>query len=239
MESFNRYLDQFQQNTVWQLRDGSNINFWLDKGTPSGTSLISITNQSFIDTTLSVREVVTPSGEWNYDFLNSNLPHDVTLQVLALPAPLDTDGQDSIGWGGTSTRDFTIQSAYFSQCSRDQSFEGDWKALWNWKGPHRIQTFMWMAAHERLLTNYRRSKWGVGISLMCSGCDRDNETTLHVLRDCPKATQIWIRLVPSNYITNFFSFDCMDWIFKNINNQLHRIQNKKWTTIFLVACWYI
>jgi len=100
--------NQFQHNIVWRLRDGSNINFWLDKWTPSGTSLISTTNQSFIDTTLSVREVVTPLGEWNYDFLISNLPHDVALQVFALPAPLDTNGQDSIGWGRTSTKAKTI-----------------------------------------------------------------------------------------------------------------------------------
>ncbi|CAJ2647032.1 unnamed protein product [Trifolium pratense] len=152
---------------------------------------------------------------------------------------MDTDGHDSIGWGGTSTRDFTVQSAYVYQSVGGQTFEGDWKALWSWKGPHRIQTFMWMAAHERLLTNYWRSKWGVGISPMCPDCDRDNETTLHVLRDCPKATQIWIRLVPSNQITNFFSLNCRDWIFRNISNQPQGIQSKKWTTTFLVACWHI
>jgi hypothetical protein len=39
---------------------------------------------------------------------------------------------------------------------------------------------------------------------MCSKCDRDNETTLNVLRDCPEETQIWTMLVPSNQITNFF-----------------------------------
>jgi len=60
-----------------------------------------------------------------------------------------------------------------------------------------------------------------------------------MLRDCPLTTQIWIRLVPLNQISNFFSFDCRDWIFKNINHQLHRIQNKKWRTIFMVACWLI
>ncbi|PNX66909.1 ribonuclease H, partial [Trifolium pratense] len=89
--------------------------------------------------------------------------------------------RDSIGWGGTTTRDFTVQSAYVSQSARGQTIEGDWKALWGWKGPYRIQTFMWIAAHERLLTNYRRSKWGVGISPTCSECNRDNETTLHGL----------------------------------------------------------
>ncbi|GAU45178.1 hypothetical protein TSUD_178710 [Trifolium subterraneum] len=36
--------------------------------------------------------------------------------------------------------------------------EGEWKTLWGWKEPRRIQTFMWLAAHERILTNVRRSK---------------------------------------------------------------------------------
>jgi len=36
-----------------------------------------------------------------------------------------------------------------------------------------------MAAHEWLLTNYRRCKWGVGASLICFGCDRDDETSYH------------------------------------------------------------
>ncbi|PNX73126.1 hypothetical protein L195_g029024 [Trifolium pratense] len=136
--------DQFQQNIVWQLGDGNNINFWLDKWIPGGNSLFSTTNQSFIDTTLS---------------------------VLALPAPTVTDGQDSIGWGGTSTRNFTVQSAYVSQSARGQTIEGDWKGLWSWKGPYRIQTFMWIAAHEHMLTNNRRRKWGVGISPTCSECN--------------------------------------------------------------------
>jgi len=70
-----------------------------------------------------------------------------------------TNGYDNIGWGGTNTRNFTIQSDYDSQNSRAQSIKGDWKAFWSWKGPHIIQTFMCMAAHERLLTNYRKSKW--------------------------------------------------------------------------------
>jgi len=154
---------QFQQNIVWQLGNGNNINFWMDKWAPNGTSLMSITNQTFIDTTLHVRDVVTPSGEWDFNFLTSNLPSTFALQVFVIPAPKDTDGLDNIGWGGTNTRDFTIQSAYDSQNSRAQPIQGDWKALWSWKGPHRIQTFMWTASHERCLTNYCRSKWGVGV----------------------------------------------------------------------------
>jgi hypothetical protein len=148
--------------------------------------------------------LATPSGDWDYNFIISNLPSTFPFQVLALPAPKDADGPENTAWGGTNTRNFIIQSAYESLNNRAQPIEGDWKALWSWKGPLGIQTFMWMAAYERLLTNYRRIKWGIGIFATCSGCDRDNETTIHVLRDCPIATQTWIRLVPSNQISIFF-----------------------------------
>ena len=54
-----------------------------------------------------MRDVVTPSREWDYNFLTSNFLSIFVLQVLAIPAPKDTDGLDNIGWGGTNTRDFT------------------------------------------------------------------------------------------------------------------------------------
>ena len=89
--------------------------------------------------------------------------------------------------------------------------DGDWKMLWGWRGPHHIQTFMWLVAHGRILTNYSRSRWGTGVSATCPCCGNVDETVLHVLRDCRSASQVWIRLVPSDWITNFFSFvDCKD-----------------------------
>jgi len=88
-------------------------------------------------------------------FLTINLPQIIVNQLVAIPAPIETDGSDSIGWTGTNTRHFTMQSAYNLQRERYRSIEGNWKSLWSWKGPHIIQTFMWIAAHERLLTNYR------------------------------------------------------------------------------------
>lgn len=99
--------------------------------------------------------------------------------------------------------------------------------------------FIWLAAHERILTNVRRSKWGMGISLTCTSCGSHNETTLHVLRDCVHATQVWLRLVPSNFITSFFSFYCRACIFTNLNK--HNIGPNKdgWRTIFMTICWFL
>ncbi|MCI19533.1 ribonuclease H, partial [Trifolium medium] len=142
-----------------------------------------------------VRDVLNTDGEWNLNFLHDNLPAHIVNELLSIPAPSNVDGYDTIGWGGTSTHQFTIQSAYRLQNGPIHGMEGDWKNLWAWRGPHRIQTFIWLAARERILTNLRRSKWGVRISPICSRCGRDDETTVHVLRDCVFATQVWIRLV--------------------------------------------
>jgi len=61
---------------------------------------------------------------------------------MAILAPKETDGPDSIGWTETNTRHFNIRSAYNLQRERNYSIDGNWKILWSWKGPHIIQTFM-------------------------------------------------------------------------------------------------
>jgi hypothetical protein len=55
--------------------------------------------------------------------------------------------------------------------------------------------------HDCLLTNYQRSIWDVGILPICYICRSDDEIDIHTLRDCIYATQTWIRLVTSNYIS--------------------------------------
>jgi len=154
-----------------------------------------------------------------YEFLMNNLPDDTVSRVLALPTPTDDNGLDTIGWSGTNTHQFTVQSAYSLQHQNCLTVEGDWKILWQWHDPRRVQTFIWLAIHGRILTNLRRSRWGVGISPTSPCCGNDDETVLHVLCDCIHATQVWLHIVPSNFKTNFFSFDCRDWFFNNLNSK--------------------
>ncbi|GAU48589.1 hypothetical protein TSUD_405790 [Trifolium subterraneum] len=192
--------DQLQCHTLWKVGNGQKINSWLDKWMPNGHTVMILSTQQIIDTTLTLAK--------------------------------DIDGPDLLGWSGTSTSQFTVQNAYDLQRGNNLSIEGNWESLWRWNGPHRIQTFMWIATHERLLTNYRRSRWGNGTSPTCPACGQEDETILHVLRDCMFATQIWIRLVASNHITDSLSLTCRDWIVDNISGA----HTKDWHTIFMVTC---
>jgi hypothetical protein len=172
--------DQFRSHTVWQVGNGQEINFWLDKWMPNGRTLMNLSTQQTVDITLTIKDTLTETGNWDLNFLTTNLPRDVVNQLVAIPAPKETDGPDSLGWIGTNTRQFTVQSAYYLQRGNYIPIAGNWKNLWNWKGPHRIQTFMWIAAHERLLTNYRRSRWGNGIAPTCPACGNGDETIMEV-----------------------------------------------------------
>ncbi|MCI07796.1 ribonuclease H, partial [Trifolium medium] len=154
-----------------------------------GHTLMNLSTQQIVDTTLTIKDTLIETGNWDLNFLTTHLPQTVVNQLVAIPSPKETDGPDSLGWIGTNTRQFTVQSAYYLQRGNYLPIAGNWKSLWNWKGPHRIQTFMWIAAHERLLTNYRRSIWGNGIDPTCPTCGNGDETIIHVLRDCVYATQ--------------------------------------------------
>ncbi|PKI63024.1 hypothetical protein CRG98_016663 [Punica granatum] len=49
-------------------------------------------------------------------------------------------------------------------------------------------------------------------TLSCPHCESGAESTLHVLRDCPLAKQVWSRLVPIDAQPEFFTIDLLDWL---------------------------
>ncbi|GAU25001.1 hypothetical protein TSUD_292120 [Trifolium subterraneum] len=112
--------DQFRSHTVWQVGNGQQINFWLDKWMTNGHALMNLSTQQIIDMTFTVNDILTDVEEWDINFLTTNLPHTIVNQVKAIPALKD----------GTNTRHFIVQSAYNLQRGNNLSIEGNWKSLW-------------------------------------------------------------------------------------------------------------
>lgn len=56
------------------------------------------------------------------------------------------------------------------------------------------------------LSNHRRHRWSIIIIINFNWCPSNKETLIHVMWDCPDATHVWIRYVPSNKMTHFYSF---------------------------------
>ena len=53
------------------------------------------------------------------------------------------------------------------------------------------------------------------------------------------ATQVWLRLVPSRFITDFFIFHFWDLIFNNLGKRCICATTKNWNTIFIISCWFL
>ncbi|GAU34693.1 hypothetical protein TSUD_29340 [Trifolium subterraneum] len=125
---------------IW---DQFHQHIWMDRWVPNGSLLMPTATNEIIDSILIVKDVLTSEGNWDLNFLYNNLRHNIVNQVVALPAPRETDGPDLVGWRGTNTHHFTVWSAYDLQQGNVNRIKGDWSSIWNWKGPHKIQTFMW------------------------------------------------------------------------------------------------
>lgn len=90
-----------------------------------------------------------------------------------------------------------------------------------------------------LLTNSHRFKRHMAQSMTCSSCTDILETTLHALRDCPKATAVWQSLLPPESCFNFFTIDLQQWIHNNLRLSRLSSQGIKWPLLFGITIWQI
>ncbi|CAN1157083.1 Putative ribonuclease H protein At1g65750 [Linum perenne] len=107
-------------------------------------------------------------------------------------APVADSGDDEWAWGCGKDGKFTIKSAYALLCE-DEHLNSDalWKTIWGWKGPNRIRHFLWLAGLDKLLTNEQRCRRKHAADPLCPLCLTQIETSLHMLRDCVFAKEVW------------------------------------------------
>ncbi|CAN1259084.1 Putative ribonuclease H protein At1g65750 [Linum perenne] len=104
-------------------------------------------------------------------------------------------------WGPDSRGRFSIASAYeITTATNYDSAANLWKCVWKWQGPNRIKHFLWLVAHNRLLTNSERNRRHMTTEDCCRLCPNSTEDSLHVLRDCRSARDFWLRLRVHSWI---------------------------------------
>ncbi|CAN1798128.1 Putative ribonuclease H protein At1g65750 [Linum perenne] len=106
--------------------------------------------------------------------------------------PCDALGEDGIIWGPDPRGKFTLKTAYEILDSADHLTEQDfWRIVWRWEGPSWVRHFLWLVAHDRILTNAERRRRHLAATDECQRCRVSTEDTLHVVRDCQEAHIGW------------------------------------------------
>ncbi|KAH1098664.1 hypothetical protein J1N35_015585 [Gossypium stocksii] len=79
-------------------------------------------------------------------------------------------------------------------------------------GPQRVRVFLWLAFKQRLITNSKRTRRGIGSSSSCNFCGHGFEDLAHVLRDCPAVKDVWLLVIPDQLKQrNLFTFQNISW----------------------------
>lgn len=79
-----------------------------------------------------------------------------------------------------------------------------WSQIWRLKVQHQAKVFVWLLAHDKLMTNLNKWKRKLVDFPKCEICHQQEESSLHTVRDCSDATKVWAHFLPPNLSSKFF-----------------------------------
>lgn len=133
----------------------------------------------------------TSSSLWRH--IRSTIP---LLQTgLESANTIDNDINGNPRWKGSASGKFSVASAYKCLVSSLSSSHIGWKHLWTMKGPTRFNLFLWQICHNGLPIAAFLHMRHLTADVSCMLCRHSLEDTLHALRDCSWANNVWSRLI--------------------------------------------
>lgn len=130
------------------------------------------------------------------------------LQIMLIYVDSYSIKRDHFGWLDGIGDSFLVTSAYELGAREGDVGKGVvWRQLWKIKSQQRVRYFLWVLAHDKLLTNYGRWRRRLADNLDCQPCSGQREEALYAIRDCPSAREIWDLILPQQLRRDFFLWD--------------------------------
>lgn len=99
-----------------------------------------------------------------------------------------------------------------------------------------MRYFLWILAHDRLLTNYGRWRSLADISDYQS-CSGKREDVLHAIRNCLSARGVWELILPQRLRGSFFTWDRQRWLEYNLNFKDEQRWGLEWPVAMAIVSW--
>ena len=224
--------------------DGRLTNFWthkwLDGQQLLDHALSQIPEQHY---PLRVCDYWLPGSGWDWPRLSQLLPSDILRRIASFELPMEAIDDQPI-WVGSKSGDFRINSAIqLVQSVVDARLDHlatttstTWSWVWKLRLPYRVQVFVWLVLHRKLLTNLERYKRHLTSTATCELCLANDEDLDHVLRRCLHAQDVWGVLAQMGMQSVDVDTDLPEWLQLNLRGA-HI--DPSWPTKFAVALWYI
>ena len=94
-------------------------------------------------------------------------------------------GPDKLRWGYTNLGNFNIKEAIEMLNETHRMEEVKWRKIWGGRWWPKVVSFSWIFLKRHILTWDNIQAQGVMGSSRCCLCETSNETTSHLLDECP------------------------------------------------------
>lgn len=176
----------------WKVVDGKRARFWEDNWL-DGVPLKEACPQEIHETerNLVVRDLLVDKSGWNWPMVSDRLSNVNLLKLASVSLSSSEEDSDQMGWLYMNGA-FTVCSAYRLYMALHTASPPwrRWRMIWKLQVQQRVKAFLWILAHDRLLTNYGQWRRKMTDSPGCFRCNGDIEDSLHTLRDCPSSKEI-------------------------------------------------
>jgi len=224
------------QGTGMDIGDGRHTEFW---------------NQKWLDDMILSQQTIRQIPEeqrpnrvcdywqqgtgWNWEQLSQYIPATLLKRIASFELMEEEVGDKPI-WVGNKAGKFDIKSAIHIVAPSTAIGVGEWRWIWKLRAPHRIQTFLWLLQHCKLLTNEARFKRKLTSNPYCDLCGEGMEDLQHLFRYCPNAQEVWHSLEREGMFCSAGDMDFQTWLQRNLFGP-H--EDSDWSTKFAITLWYI
>lgn len=146
---------------------------------------------------------------------------------------------DLVYWKHGPKGRFSIKSAiHIMQHANDPHDDRCWDLIWKSPNQQRVRAFLWLACHDRILGNLNRFKRHMTTDPSCFICGEAEESSIHILRNCPAARLVWRKVGGNANKPEFWTGDIKEWITGNVEYQ-NASGDENWPTRFSIVLWWL
>ncbi|KAK9995822.1 hypothetical protein SO802_020508 [Lithocarpus litseifolius] len=153
------------------------------------------------DKSLKVADLIdTITNQWDRGKVHTIFEPDTREDILKLKLS-NVASRDRLLWKENKANKFSVRTAYqvalrlhhpqigeHSLASMDRKM---WKRIWSLNVPPKVRNFMWWACSNILPTKANLVQKKVQVDPICTVCGQHEETTGHILWECPLARNMW------------------------------------------------
>ncbi|XP_042939580.1 uncharacterized protein LOC122274622 [Carya illinoinensis] len=166
----------------------------------SGKDWIQSPNK-ILDCNAIVSELIDgESKTWKQELVQAIFSQEEAKSICSIPISVKGMGNKVI-WGLSEKGIFSIKSAYYAyletknqkigETSSGDQNERLWRRVWRLTNSGKVKQFLWKALNGILPTRSILFKRRIIDNSTCPVCNREEETDIHVLWDCPALVDVW------------------------------------------------